>query len=402
MNTILDTILILAGGDGDRFAPLSHKMAYRFNGRSLLLHIVEAISSYAKKTVVVVNAENRAAIETDLAGHTVTFVSQRENKGGMADAVLAAQRELGPQTLILNANDIVDFSIIPELVDKTLREQSSFGLLAKRVDEYFPLAYLKLKDERAVAIVEKPGADHMPSPYSALVVDFFPRVSELIACLKTSNAGDDQYERAKNALMHIKPATYVLYEKEWATIKYSWQVLAMQQFFFRKVSAQTIDPSAIIHKTAVIEGNVTVGKNVKIGAFVKIVGPCFIGNNVTVGDHTLIRESTIGDNSLVGSGCEVARSYLSDSVMLHRNYVGDSVLGAGVLMGAGAVTANYRFDKKTIQTPVKGSMVDSGNIKFGLIAGNNVKIGVNAVTYPGVKLAPNSRIIPGTVVTKDI
>ena len=70
-------------------------------------------------------------------------------------------------------------------------------------------------------------------------------------------------------------------------------------------------------------------------------------------------------------------------------------------MGAGAVTANYRFDKKTIKTPIKNVLVDSGNVKFGLIAGEQVRIGVNASTYPGVKLSAGAIVLPGEVVTKD-
>ena len=399
--TLIDTILILAGGDGDRFSPLRDKMQYRFNGVSLLRHIVGGVLSYGKQVIIVTAAHNQEAITKDLAGTAVSFVTQAQDKGGMADAVLAAKDKLQGSALILNANDVFDFTIIPELVDRTTEEQSSLGLVAKYIQDYFPLAYVQFAGDKAVSIVEKPGADKRPSNYGTLVVDYFPHVEEFVQALEHESATDDQFERAMAAMMKQTPATCVKYEGDWATIKYSWQVLSMQQYFFKKLGTKKVDPSATIHPTAVVEGNVAIGKNVKIGAFVKIAGPCFIGDNCIIGDHSLVRESTVNDRVLIGAGCEVARSYLSTGVMLHRNYVGDSVLGEQVLMGAGAVTANYRFDKKTIQTPVKGTMVDSGNTKFGLIAGTNAKIGVNATTYPGVKLAEGTVVLPGEMVTKD-
>ena len=146
-------------------------------------------------------------------------------------------------------------------------------------------------------------------------------------------------------LMTEKPATCFKYEGDWATIKFSWHVLSMQDFFLKRMKP-SIDSSSVVHKTVVIEGAVSLGKNVKVGAFAKITGPVYLGDNVVIGDHSLIRQSTIENNTLVGSGCEVARSYLGESVMLHRNYVGDSVLSKGVSMGAGAVTATIDLTLK--------------------------------------------------------
>jgi len=220
--------------------------------------------------------------------------------------------------------------------------------------------------------------------------------------LKTLASTDDQYEQGMSILMKQKPTTCLKYEGNWATLKYSWHVLSMQEYFFSHYLKKSIDSSAAIHKTATVEGNVFIGKNVKIGAYCKITGPCYIGENVTIGDHSLVRSSTVEADSLIGSGCEVARSYLSKGVLLHRNYVGDSILSEGVSLGAGAVTANYRFDAQTIKTPIKGKLVDSKRGKFGLIAGRDVRIGVNVSTYPGVKLSAKTMVLPGEVVKKDI
>jgi bifunctional UDP-N-acetylglucosamine pyrophosphorylase/glucosamine-1-phosphate N-acetyltransferase len=270
------------------------------------------------------------------------------------------------------------------------------------MQSYFPGGYVQFEGDIAVGVVEKPLPEEIPSQYVRLVVDYYQNGADFVSALSSLPTSDDQYEKGMNVVMKKGPSTSLKYEGDWATLKYSWHVLNMQEYAFTHMLKTYIDPSAVVHNTASIEGEVYIGKNVHIGAFVKISGPCVIGDNVIVGDHSLIRRSTVCKNGVVGSGCEVARSYLASGVMLHRNYVGDSVLGEGVSMGAGAVTANYRFDHGSIKTPVKQIMVDSGRDKFGLIAGDGVKIGVNASTYPGVKLSPGTVVFPGDVVKKDI
>lgn len=398
----IKTILILAGGDGDRFYPLEQKMRFKFNGKTVLQHIVEGVSTFAENIMVVANSINEASIKSDLSKYTVQYVIQTKDTGGMADAIFAAEKSLTKDVLILNSNDVFDFSVISQLVENTKKEGSLLGIVAKYMKEYFPGGYVVFKEEKAVGVMEKPGADKIPSNYTRLVVDYAPQAHLFIEALHQNNSADDQYEQGMSTLMAKQPATCIKYDGDWTTLKYSWHVLAMQDYFFTHHLKKSIDTSATIHKTAIIEGGVHIGKNVKIGAFCKIMGPCYIGDNVIIGDHSLIRNSTIEQNTLVGSGCEVARSYLSEEVMLHRNYVGDSVLSTGVSMGAGAVTANYRFDAKTIQTPIKGVMVDSQKGKFGLIAGKGVKMGINVSTYPGVKIAPRTQVLPGEIVKKDI
>jgi len=399
--TKIHTILILAGGDGDRFAPLKNKMRYRFNGMTVLQHVVSRVQEYAEQVVVVVGEHNKTLIKNDLSTYSVKYALQTKADGGMADAILSAEEYCTNDALILNANDLFDFSILPQLVEQTKNEVSQVGIVAKHITEYFPGGYVIFKDNKAVGLVEKPGPDKMPSNYTRLVADYFPDTKLYLSEIKKLSPSDDQCEKATTVLMEKKPATCFKYEGDWTTLKYSWHVLSMQEYALAKLATAAVAEGAKIHKTALIEGVVVIGKNVKIGAFSKINGPCYIGDNTVIGDHTLIRQSTLCDNVVVGSGCEVARSYLGESVMLHRNYVGDSVLGARTSMGAGAVTANYPFDKKTIRTPIKGRLIDSGNDKFGLIAGADVKIGVNSSTYPGVKLSSGTRILPGEVVTKD-
>ena len=110
----------------------------------------------------------------------------------------------------------------------------------------------------------------------------------------------------------------------------------------------------------------------------------------------------VGDKSVVGGYSEVTRSYLAENVWLHRNYAGDSIIGNNVLIGAGAVTANMRLDKKNVKSMVSGKLLDTNLAKFGCVIGDNCVVGVNCSIMPGVKIASGSKVMPGQVVRRDI
>jgi bifunctional UDP-N-acetylglucosamine pyrophosphorylase/glucosamine-1-phosphate N-acetyltransferase len=86
----------------------------------------------------------------------------------------------------------------------------------------------------------------------------------------------------------------------------------------------------------------------------------------------------------------------------HLSYIGDSVIGEECNLGAGSITANYRFDGKTIKMVVKQKIIDSGKEKFGIIMGDGVKTGIHTSFMPGVKIGSRSYIGPNLLVYQDV
>jgi acetyltransferase-like isoleucine patch superfamily enzyme len=70
--------------------------------------------------------------------------------------------------------------------------------------------------------------------------------------------------------------------------------------------------------------------------------------------------------------------------------------------GAGTIAANYRLDAKEIKMMVKDKVVDTGRRKLGVILGDNVKIGINALFMPGIKVGKDSWIGPDVLVSRDL
>ncbi|MCH9614586.1 MAG: Bifunctional protein GlmU [Chlamydiia bacterium] len=143
---------------------------------------------------------------------------------------------------------------------------------------------------------------------------------------------------------------------------------------------------------AFIKGDVAVGKGTVIEPGAYIEGPCIIGQNCEIRHGAYIRGGVLlGDGCVVGHGTEVKHSiFLDQAKAPHLNYVGDSILGMGVNMGAGSVTANVRHDKGIVRV----SNELTGLKKLGLLAGDGAQVGCNAVTNPGTVLYPGAHVLP--------
>ena len=149
------------------------------------------------------------------------------------------------------------------------------------------------------------------------------------------------------------------------------------------------------------KGKIHIDDSASIEPSVHIIGPAYIGPNVTIRHGAYIREySWICANSLVGHATETKHSILlPGSKAPHFNYVGDSVLGPNVNLGAGVKLSNLRNDGKEVHVILDGRRVPSGLRKFGAILGEECQLGCNAVTNPGVVLGMNSMVMPNTTVT---
>jgi bifunctional N-acetylglucosamine-1-phosphate-uridyltransferase/glucosamine-1-phosphate-acetyltransferase GlmU-like protein len=105
---------------------------------------------------------------------------------------------------------------------------------------------------------------------------------------------------------------------------------------------------------------------------------------------------------VVGHATELKHSYIDDGCWFHSNYVGDSILGKGCSLGAGTVTANWRFDEKNVAIKVGGDVVDTNQGKFGTIMGEGCKTGINVSIMPGVRIGANALVGPHVNLVEDL
>ena len=186
-------------------------------------------------------------------------------------------------------------------------------------------------------------------------------------------------------------------------LRYSWDLLKIKKELFDKYLKGEISSSAKICENVIIKGDVYIGENVEIKENVVINGPVYIGDNSIIGNNSLIREySDIENNTLIGFNCEIKNSILQENVHLHSNYIGDSIVGKGVGIGAGTITANTRIDRGEINSYLLDKSINTGLKKLGSIIGNNAKIGIHCSLMPGVLIGSNSLVGPHSLVMKNI
>src|SRR3989344_4289843 len=99
------TVVILAGGIGKSFSPISvNKTILPLFGKPLLQHVIEMVeSSGFDNALIVTNSENEKWLST-YQPFNITLRTQLVEPTGMGDALLQAETEIGTKPcLVINA-----------------------------------------------------------------------------------------------------------------------------------------------------------------------------------------------------------------------------------------------------------------------------------------------------------
>jgi len=145
------------------------------------------------------------------------------------------------------------------------------------------------------------------------------------------------------------------------------------------------------------DGNVAVHESARVEDGAVLKGPLIIGPNCFIAAGAYLRGGCwLEADNIIGPSCELKSSFLFRGTKLaHFNFVGDSIIGAACNIEAGALVANYRNEQADPKIVIwhKGVLVETHATKFGMLAGDGVKIGANAVIAPGAIFDP-ATIIP--------
>ena len=146
--------------------------------------------------------------------------------------------------------------------------------------------------------------------------------------------------------------------------------------------------------TTFIEAGVIIGRDTIIHPMTVIHTDVRIGKNCSIGPMARLRPGTrISDGVEIGNFTEVSRTRIGRGVMQkHFSFLGDAVLGRGVNIGAGVVTANYDGVRKNKTFIGAQAFIGSDAI---LVAPN--RIGAGAIVGAGCVVARDKNIPAGTV-----
>lgn len=404
--------VVLAAGEGQRLRPLTFtrpKHMIPVGGKSILEHLINALrASGIEEILLVVNY--KAEMIKNYFGNgekfkvKIKYILQRKILG-TADAVAAVEKYVNDEYfLAINGDLLLSTNAIKTVLKTHEENKPTITLAAVQVDNPEHYGVLEINGGHVINILEKPPSGIISRGWvNAGIYVFSSAIFDFIR--RTKPSVRDELEITDSILLAIREGETVLSanlsNEEWLDIGKPWDLLDANMRVLKMIKQCCL---GTIEEGAYIKGAVYIGENSLIRSGSYIEGPVYIGDESDIGPNCYIRPYTsIGRNVRIGSFCEVKNSIIMDNVRIaHLSYVGDSVIGEGCNLGAGTISANLRFNGKTIKMMVKDELVDTGKKKIGVIMGDNVMTGVGTLFMPGVKIGNNSWIGPNIVVYRDV
>jgi bifunctional UDP-N-acetylglucosamine pyrophosphorylase/glucosamine-1-phosphate N-acetyltransferase len=409
-------IAIMAAGKGTRLKSKRPKVLHEIGGQALLLHVIAAAKAVvpAERIWCIVGHEAEK-VKAAVAATGVGFVEQREQLGtGHALQMLKYGFETWtgplPGNLLVLSGDVplIKPETIAELCAFHLREKAAMTVLTAVPSD--PTGYGRVLRKSAGAaevlgIMEQKDLE----PEQADVAE----INSGIYCFETASlfANLDKLSN-KNAsgefyLTDVAALLVAEGERVVATVAKSLdevlgantiaEMMHLDAAMRLEKSKALMAQGVTIFKpdTCVIDAGVEVGADTVIEPFVQLLGATKIGSDCVVRSYSVVRSSTIGARVLLRNGCVLEDATVSDDALLgpyahlrpgseigegahvgnfvetkkmklgkgskanHLNYLGDAVIGAGVNIGAGAITCNYDGVKKHTTTIGDGAFVGS-------------------------------------------
>lgn len=394
--------VLMAAGKSTRTYPLTltrPKPLLPVMDKPILARQLDALHGLVDRAVVVIGYRGdmiRERFGKTYRGIALTYVEQKEQKGTGHAVQMVREAARKEPFLVLNGDDLYAAGDLATLA------QTPNAALAKGVGDVSEYgSYEAGEDNRVRRLVEKPP-EGGPGLCNVGAYHFTPRVFEILDGVEPSSRGEVEITAAVQALAEEGAFTVVPMEGYWLPIGSPWRLLEANAFFLEHFLRPGLYSDA--GEGVTLSGPAYIGPNVQIRPGTLIEGPVYVGEGASLGPNCWLRPgATLGPGSRVGQGSEIKNAILmANAAAPHQNYVGDSVIGEGVNLGCGTVTANLRHDNANVRSEVNGELVDTGRRKLGAIIGDHVHTGIHTSIYPGRKIWPGMGTRPGAVVDRDI
>jgi bifunctional UDP-N-acetylglucosamine pyrophosphorylase/glucosamine-1-phosphate N-acetyltransferase len=315
----------------------------------------------------------------------------------MGDALLAVKPQLNPnQVLVINPQQINLADHLTAMAQAKITNENVvlFSQPTTTPEKY---GLLELNGNRVTSVVEKPTSSVGLSNQRLLGI--YLLTDQFLKLLAQTEITKYQLEKTLNTFARNNRVLAVTSSAQTCTLKYAWDLFTISEVFFEQFAKKpVIHRTAQVHPTAIVEGPVIIEEDAKVYEYAIIKGPCYIGRHTVVGSYCKVRSGAVlEEGAQLQSHAEVKHSLIGENTRLHSGFIGDSIIGENVRIGAGFITANRRFDRKTIRITVDGKPVDTGLSAFGALVGDNTSLGIHSGTNPGTVIPANSKIMPGTI-----
>jgi UDP-N-acetylglucosamine diphosphorylase / glucose-1-phosphate thymidylyltransferase / UDP-N-acetylgalactosamine diphosphorylase / glucosamine-1-phosphate N-acetyltransferase / galactosamine-1-phosphate N-acetyltransferase len=398
--------VILAAGEGTRMRPLTAnlpKPLLPVAGKPFLRHTLEAVREAGVREVTVLIGWQGHRIRElfgkgDGLGLSIAYEEQSERLG-TAHAIGRLREHVDGAFLSVNGDVVVRGDALRRLVAHHAKVRAPVMAVAE-VEDPRPFGVVELDDGMIVGLEEKPKSPRSKLINAGIYV-FEPDIFPLIDKTPKSSRGEYEITDTLRSLIEAGNLHGFRLPGDWIDVGRPWDLLRANEALLKDLKGKvqgTVEPGADLVGEVLVEE----GARVRRGAVIE--GPTIVGPGADVGPNCYIRPATsLGHKVKVGSACEVKNSILMDGTHVpHQNYVGDSILGERCNLGAGTKVANLRLDEATIRVNWRGTEIDTGLRKLGVIMGDDVKVGINASIDAGAIIGEGSFLGPGSRVRGNV
>ena len=435
-------IAIMAAGKGTRLKSRRPKVLHEIGGQALLLHVIAAAKTIAAAEhiyCIIGHEADRVRAAVEATG--VSFVLQAEQRGtGHAlqrlKAHFASTGEAPPENLLVLSGDVplIQPATLESMCSFHLRERAAMTILTAVPPD--PTGYGRVlrvapASPEVTAIVEqkslRPEQLAAPEINSGIYCFQTAALFAHLDSLSTNNAHGEFYLTDIAAMLVAEGKRVVALKADSVdevlganTIAEMMHLdAAMRLATARRLMAEGV--TIFRPETCVIDSQVRVGPDTVIEPYVQLLGNTKVGSDCRIASYSVVQDAQIGDKVLLRNGCILAESTVGSGAKLgpyahlrpgseigedahignfvetkkvklgkgskanHLSYLGDAVIGAGVNLGAGAITCNY-----------------DGVHKHTTTIGDGVFVGSDSTLVAPLTISDGAYIAAGSCITEDV
>jgi bifunctional UDP-N-acetylglucosamine pyrophosphorylase/glucosamine-1-phosphate N-acetyltransferase len=432
---VITQAIVLAAGEGTRMKSQLPKVLHSIAGRSLLGHVLNALSAINPESVRVVVGSGREMVEAHLAqiapDAIAIFQAERNGTGHAVQIALEGIKGNG-QVLIL-AGDT------PMLSGETLKEfvaahmAGGFSASVMTAEHPDPTGYGRIirgDDNLLLKIVEEKDTSEdqrlIFEVNSGVYLFDLESLTKAISKLKSNNAQGELYltdviELIRESGGKVAPIVCEDYT-ETLGVNDRIQLAEAAAILRDRINQHHMENGVSIldPTTTWIDDSVTIASDVTVlpGSWIlgstaiatgAVIGPrttlqdCAInsgavvkesnctaseiGANAVVGPFTFLRAGTVlANESKAGAFVEIKNSQIGiGSKVPHLSYIGDANIGEGTNIGAATIVVNY-----------------DGVAKHRTEIGDHVRIGSDTMLVAPVTVGDGAYTAAGSVITEDV